>query len=100
MWSLHESYDPAAHVLYLFLIEDPSAPPVSPELETPKLLESFPDLETARRFAEGYQKALDAKGERVVRAVRCGFEGRGGCQGPGKPCHLGLDRYSCEVREP
>lgn len=99
MWALHESYDPAAHVLYLYLIEDPSVPPVVPGLDAPRLLESFADVATARRFTEGYQKALDAKGERVVRAVRCGFEGLGGCQGPGKPCHLGLDRYGCETRE-
>lgn len=98
MWALHESYDPATHVLYLYLIADPAVPPRQDGHDEPKLLESFADLETARRFAEGYQKALDVKGERVVSEVRCGHERLKGCLGPGKPCYLRLDRYKCEVR--
>lgn len=98
MWALHESYDPAAHVLYLYLVSDSAAPPKRSGLAEPALLESFPDLETARKFAEGYTDALDGKGERVVREVRCGLERLGGCRGPGKSCYLGLDCFKCETR--
>lgn len=99
MWALHETYDPASHVLYLYLVSDSAQPPTRPKLEEPRLLESFADLDTARKFAEGYKNALDVKGERVVREVRCGMERAGGCRGPGKSCYLGLDCYRCETRE-
>ena len=98
MWALHEAYDPAAHVLYLYLVSDSAEAPQRPGLDEPKLLESFSDLETARRFAEGYRTALEVKGERVVREVRCGMERLGGCRGPGKTCYLDLDCYRCETR--
>lgn len=97
-WSIHETYDPAAHILYLYLVSDSAEPPRRPGLDEPKLLEAFADLETARRFAEGYRRALDGKGERVVREVRCGMERLGGCKGPGNSCYLGLDCYACETR--
>lgn len=99
MWALHETYDAERHVLYLFLVSDTAEPPQRPGLDAPKLLESFADLQTARKFADGYQSALDAKGERVVREVRCGMERLGGCKGPGKSCYLDLDCYKCEIRE-
>lgn len=98
-WTLHESYDSAAHVLYLYLIADSAEPPQRPGLDAPRLLESFADLETARKFAEGYRSALDGKGERVLREVRCGMERLGGCRGPGRSCFLDLDCYRCEIRE-
>lgn len=98
MWALHETYDAERRVLYLFLVSDTAEPPTRPGLDAPKLLESFSDLETARKFAEGYRSALDGKGERVVREVRCGMERLGGCRGPGKSCYLELDCYKCETR--
>ncbi|MBI2787585.1 MAG: hypothetical protein HYX59_02780 [Elusimicrobia bacterium] len=98
-WALHESYDPANHVLYLYLVADSAEAPRRPGLDAPKLLESFADLETARKFAEGYRTALDGKGERVIQKVRCGMERLGGCRGPGKTCYLDLDCYRCEIRE-
>lgn len=99
MWTLHESYDPEGHVLYLFLVSDTAEPPKRPGLGEPKLLEAFADLETARKFAEGYREALDGKSERVIREVRCGMERLGGCKGPGKSCYLELDCYRCDIRE-
>lgn len=99
MWALHESYDPVTQVLYLDLVSEPAAPPSHPGLDEPKLLETFKEAADARQFVDGYLHALAYEEDQVVRVVRCGEHRAGGCNGPGKPCYLGLDDYHCKVRE-
>lgn len=99
MWALHESYDPETQVLYLDLIAEPAAPPGRPGLAEAKLLETFKDVGDANKFVDGYLHALSYEEDQVVRVVRCGKHRTGGCNGPGKPCYLGLDAFHCNVRE-
>ena len=99
MWALHESYDPATQVLYLDLFADPAVAPVHDGLPEAKLLETFKEAADARQFVDGYLHALAYEDDQVVRTVRCGEHRAGGCNGPGKPCYLGLDAYHCRFRE-
>lgn len=96
---LHESYDPESQVLYLDLVAESAGVPAHPGLDAPKLLGTFNELPDARKFTDGYLHALAYDEDQVVRQVRCGEHRLGGCNGPGKPCYLGLDSYHCKVRE-
>jgi hypothetical protein len=99
MWALHESYDPATQVLYLDLVAEPAMPPVHDGLAEPKLLGTFEEAAEARKFTDIYLKSLAYEKDKVVSEVRCGEHRAGGCNGPGKPCSLGLDAYRCKARE-
>lgn len=99
MWELYESFDPEAQVLYLDLIAKPAAAPRHPGLSEPKLLETFKEAGVARQFTDGYLHALSYDAHHAVREVRCGEHRAGGCNGPGKPCYLGLDAFHCNFRE-
>jgi hypothetical protein len=99
MWVLHESYDPATQMLYLDLVSKPAVAPEHPGHTEHKVLGRFKDAADARQFTDGYLKSLAYKMEKVVKEVRCGEHRLGGCNGPGKPCYLGLDSYPCRIRE-
>lgn len=99
MWALYESYDSTAMVLYLDLVAPPAVAPAHQGLEAPKLLGTFQEAGDARKFSDGYLKSLAYKQDKVVSEVRCGEHRLGGCNGPGKPCFLGLDAYHCKMRE-
>ena len=98
MWALCELYDPGAQILYLYLVSEPAQPPVHPDLGASKILESFVDLQEAQRFLDGYLKALEPKGGRVVREIQCGRHRLGGCPGPQAPCYLGLGGIRCMTK--
>jgi len=99
MWALYESYDPGTAILYLDLVAPPAVAPAHPGLKAPKVLGTFAEADDARKFTDGYLKSLAYKQDKVVSEVRCGKHRLGGCDGPGKPCFLGLDSYHCKVRE-
>ena len=99
MWAFYESYDPARHILYFDLVSAPVAVSCHPGNGDPRLLEIFEEVDEARRFADGYLKALAYDEDQAIRSVQCGPNRMCGCGGPGKPCYLRLDAYRCGERE-
>ena len=98
MWAFYESYDPATHILYLDLVSEPTVAPSHSGLIEPKFLEKFLEIDDARRFADGYLKALAYAEGRVISSVQCGQHRMASCDGSEKPCYLRLDAYHCKVR--
>lgn len=69
MWALHESYDPAAKVLYVDLLAGTAVPEPAPGARPPTLLGTFAELDDARQFLEDYLKRVAHDARRVVRRV-------------------------------
>lgn len=83
MWALHESYDPAAKVLYVDLLTETAVPEPAPGAPPPTLLGTFSELDDAHQFLEDYLKRVAHDARRVVRRVDCGSrQADGWAEGP------------------